>query len=117
MHYLIIRSPGLPPRTLWLNQSKQTIGRSSRPDVNITDSFASRIHAVVEMRGEIYWLTDLGSQNGTYHNDMRMSGEIILQPGDRIRIGETELLYRKEVTDGMVGAKTSVIFHSDMPAS
>jgi phosphoserine phosphatase RsbU/P len=117
MHYLIIRSPGLPPRTVWLNQSKQTVGRSSRADINITDSFASRIHAVVEMRGETYWLTDLGSQNGTYHNDMRVAGEIILQPGDRIRIGETELLYRKETAEGITGARTSVIFHSDLPAT
>ncbi|MEW6730174.1 MAG: SpoIIE family protein phosphatase [Acidobacteriota bacterium] len=117
MYYLIIRSPGMPARTVWLNQCKQTIGRSSRADINITDSFASRIHAVLELRGDNYWLTDSGSQNGTYHNEVRVTQELELRSGDRIRIGETELLFRKEMADGATAAKTSVIFHNDLPAT
>lgn len=117
MYYLIIRSPSLPSRTVWLNQGKQTIGRSSRADININDSFASRIHAVLELRDNSYWLTDLGSQNGTYHNEVRVTRELEMMPGDRIRIGETELLFRKEVAEGAASAKTSVIFHNEMPAA
>lgn len=116
MYYLIIYSPGIPPRTVWLTQNKQTIGRSSRADINITDSFASRIHAVLELRGDNYWLTDLGSQNGTYHNETRVSREINLMTGDRIRIGETELHYYKENAEG-TGTKTSVIFHNQSSQS
>ncbi len=112
MHYLIIYSPGLPPRTVWLTQNKQTIGRSSRADININDSFASRIHAVLELRGDNYWLTDLGSQNGTYYNETRVSRELCLTPTDRIRIGETELHYYRETAEG-AGTKTSVIFHNN----
>lgn len=112
MYYLIIRSPSLPARTVWLNQSKQTVGRSSRADINITDSFASRIHAVLEMRSDGYWLTDLGSQNGTYYNDARVSRDLQLVPGDRIKIGETELLFCKEALDGTSNSKTSVVFQN-----
>jgi sigma-B regulation protein RsbU (phosphoserine phosphatase) len=116
MYYLIIYSPGLPPRTVWLNQGKQTIGRSSRADININDSFASRIHAVLELRGDNYCLTDLGSQNGTYYNESRVTREINLAPGDRIRIGETELHYYKESAEGS-STKTSVIFHNQSSQS
>lgn len=114
MYYLIIRSPGLPSRTVWLNQPKQTIGRSSRADINITDSFASRIHAVLEQRGDDFWLTDLGSQNGTYFNEARVTRELEMHPGDRIRIGETELLFCKESADGGASARTSVIFSNEV---
>ncbi len=117
MHYLIIRSPGLPPRTVFLANAKQTIGRSSRADINITDSFASRLHSVLEIRGGDVWLTDLGSQNGTYLNEVRVVGEVIMKSGDCIRIGETELLYRREAVGGSSGGRTSVIFHSDVPVA
>ncbi|MBL8152364.1 MAG: SpoIIE family protein phosphatase, partial [Blastocatellia bacterium] len=110
------------PRTVYLDKPKQTVGRSSRADVNITDSFASRIHAVLELRVDGVWLTDLGSQNGTYLNENRVVGEISLRPGDCIRIGETELLYRLEnqETNESLSAqsgRTSVVFYNDTTSS
>src|SRR6185436_1780037 len=54
-------------------------------------------------------------QNGTYFNENRVSRELEMRPGDRIRIGETELLFCKEMSDGGGGgARTSVIFSNEV---
>ncbi|MCS6884363.1 MAG: SpoIIE family protein phosphatase [Acidobacteriota bacterium] len=116
MYYLIVRSPGLQPRRIFLSGQKQVIGRSSRADIHITDSFASRLHAVLELRGNDFWLTDLGSQNGTYLNEVRVTGQVCMQSGDCIRIGETRLIYHKEAADSGVAGKASIVFRSESPA-
>jgi sigma-B regulation protein RsbU (phosphoserine phosphatase) len=113
MYYLIVHAPGLPSRTIWLNQARQTIGRSSRADINIIDSFASRVHAVLERRGNVYWLKDLGSQNGTFYNNTRMGQDCQMFPGDRIKIGETELLYCQEPSDDTTGSRSRVVFNNE----
>lgn len=68
-----------------------TIGRSSRNDLCLNDPFVSRLHAEIRRDGEDFILHDSGSANGTYHNGQRIESSALLQLGDVIRIGETEL--------------------------
>ncbi len=57
----------------------------------MADSFASRIHALLRRDGQAYVLEDLKSANGTYYCGQRVLQPVQLKPGDRFRIGETEL--------------------------
>jgi serine phosphatase RsbU (regulator of sigma subunit) len=91
MYSLIIRSPGCPPQKVVLVREKCTIGRSVRADIVIPDSFASRLHVSLRAADATYWLEDLKSANGTYHNGAQLVAPVRLQPGDVIRIGETDL--------------------------
>lgn len=49
-----------------------------------------RRHAVVKYKDKAFWLLDMGSVNGTYVNDNRLSGECQLRHGDRIRFHNAE---------------------------
>lgn len=77
-----------------LDADKIQIGRSSSNTVVIDDPNASRIHAELISRGGEWWVVDLDSTNGTLVNESTIK-EHRLTPGDRIKIGATELEYRQ----------------------
>ncbi len=91
MYSLLIHLPNTPPRRILLVKPRYTLGRSVRADIMVPDSFASRIHAVLQQDGQTYILEDLHSANGTYYRGQRLAQPIRLHPGERFRIGETEL--------------------------
>ncbi|HEX4923686.1 MAG TPA: sigma 54-interacting transcriptional regulator [Bdellovibrionales bacterium] len=70
-----------------------TIGRDPQNQVQLHDPFASMRHARIERKVDGFLLRDLRSRNGTYLNGSRVM-EAQLMPGDRIRIGEKELLFQ-----------------------
>jgi serine phosphatase RsbU (regulator of sigma subunit) len=89
MMKLSIKTPGKPPVTVEVRKLRMTIGRSVRNEICLEDPFSSRIHAELRVDGDTYWLTDLGSANGTFVNGKRVTGTIQMFSGDRIQIGET----------------------------
>ena len=69
------------------------VGRADTSHLVINDPFASTNHAMILWREGLWWLEDLGSHNGTYVNDERITQPVPLTSGDRIRIGETILRF------------------------
>jgi len=67
-----------------------TIGRSSDTQLQLNDAHVSRRHAELVQDGNTWRVRDLGSRGGTFVNDAKID-ESTLKPGDRIRIGDTEL--------------------------
>lgn len=85
-----------------------TIGRSPTNNIFIRDKNVSRIHCQIVVTAEGVTLTDLQSTNGTFVNEQR-AGEILLKPGDEVRIGTTLLQLeesegdeRRNITDTSV---------------
>ncbi len=72
-----------------------TLGRMSDRDIAIEDSGVSRRHAEIRRVGDTYRIVDVGSSNGTLVNDKRV-GEAQLHDGDRIRLGDTTLVFRQK---------------------
>jgi pSer/pThr/pTyr-binding forkhead associated (FHA) protein len=69
-----------------------TMGRSPGCAVALEDdTFTSSVHARVYRRNGELWLEDLGSTNGTWLNDERVSTPSRLQRGDRVKVGSTIL--------------------------
>lgn len=72
----------LQPQGIWM------IGRGSQASINILDERVSRHHAVIEYRhNEGFYLNDLNSTNGTFVNQELITQPILLQDGDRVRLG------------------------------
>ncbi|MHB0977499.1 MAG: FHA domain-containing protein [Candidatus Aquicultorales bacterium] len=69
------------------------IGREVEGGLSVPDSFVSTRHARVYADGGGFVVEDLGSKNGTFLNGRRLSGGKLLQPGDRIKLGETILQF------------------------
>jgi Protein of unknown function (DUF3662)/FHA domain len=76
-----------------LDRPTMTIGRLPECDVVVDDTGASRQHAEVRRTDAGFALTDLGSTNGTLVNGTPIR-EHLLEDGDRITIGETDLEFR-----------------------
>lgn len=73
------------------------IGRSENNTIVLNDHKVSRHHAMLQFSDTgLYYITDLGSSNGTLVNGMRITVPAILSPGDQITIGGYELLFQQE---------------------
>jgi pSer/pThr/pTyr-binding forkhead associated (FHA) protein len=72
-----------------------TIGRSKDCDIQLADPNVSRRHAEVRQEGAAYWVVDLGSTNGLEVNGRRQK-RAKLRQGDKITLGSTELVFRRE---------------------
>jgi signal transduction histidine kinase len=71
-----------------------TLGRDNDCDLKLDDSFASRQHARLVFQDEEWFVTDM-SRNGTWINGRTASGRNRLQFGDRLRVGNTLLLFSR----------------------
>jgi hypothetical protein len=90
---VVQRSPSLEEGDEFpLNSAPVTVGRGGQNDLVLSgDEFASARHARIESRGDGVWVQDLDSTNGTYVNGRRVAGAQRLDPGDVLRVGETDL--------------------------
>lgn len=79
-----------------LSSSVLTIGRVPGSDILMDDPQSSGRHAEIHPEGQGYSIIDLGSRNGTYVNEQKLSPNIprLLYSGDKIRIGTTSFTYQ-----------------------
>ena len=88
-----VYSPLFSPFRQQLQGPTISIGRASDCSIPIKDRYLSRKHAEI-VSSEGHWvLKDLGSANGTYLNGSRVERELRLHAGDRIRLGDTEIVF------------------------
>ncbi len=68
------------------------IGRGAENVVRLDgDDFVSTRHALVAADTNGLWVEDAGSTNGTFVNGARLTTRRLLQTGDVVRIGRTDL--------------------------
>lgn len=77
-----------------LAEGPNLIGREPPAGIVIPHPSVSREHARIEVDGERAEIEDLGSKNGTWRGETRLSGKISLVDGDELRIGAVRLTYR-----------------------
>ncbi|MEI2715322.1 MAG: FHA domain-containing protein [Nocardioides sp.] len=78
-----------------LDDAPLLIGRGSDAAIKLDDDYASTRHARIAWSGEDWCVEDLGSTNGTYVGNARITQPTPLQLGTQIRIGKTILELRK----------------------
>jgi adenylate cyclase len=115
--YLVLEDPGgnrevpLDATDVW------KLGRSDRCEIAIRDEMISRTHAMIQRTdmGE-YCFIDMGSRNGSFVNDRRVSTPVVLRNGDRISLGKTHVIFRDPAgvprgsTPAPMGGITQVFF-------
>jgi signal transduction histidine kinase len=68
------------------------VGRDAASGIRLHDTEVSRRHAEFRKSGDGYALVDVGSANGTFINNQRIT-DASLQPGDHIAVGQSVLVY------------------------
>jgi sigma-B regulation protein RsbU (phosphoserine phosphatase) len=86
-----------------------TLGRANDCTVPIRDRYLSRRHAEIVFDAESWVVRDCGSVNGTLLNGTRLDGSAPLKPGDRITLGDSEVVF--EPDDG--SSSHIIAFDSD----
>ena len=89
MSELVIQSGKLQGKRLTLPAKEMFVGRDEKCDLRIGSDLVSRKHCSLKSTPEGIIITDLGSQNGTYVNDIPITSPTLLREGDVIRIGST----------------------------
>jgi hypothetical protein len=82
-------------QTLNLSEEVTTIGSVAGNTVVLADPAVSRKHAGIRKLDSNYELADLGSTNRVYVNGHKVPKKT-LEPGDIIRVGNTEAVFRRE---------------------
>jgi hypothetical protein len=92
---LVVTEGALAGTTISLGNVPVTLGRADDSTLVLTDDYASSRHARL-VPGEDAWLVeDLGSTNGTYLGQTKVSRPMPVPLGQPIRIGKTVLELRR----------------------
>jgi predicted component of type VI protein secretion system len=91
---LVYFKPDGGRKDISLDKANIVIGRRPDCDVRVPRLGVSRRHCELVVRGDSLVVRDLGSSNGTYVNGTRISGENIVEPGTRLRVGQVVLMVR-----------------------
>ena len=88
----VVAGPGDASGSTVEIRAATVVGRDRGSGIQLDgDEFASGRHARIDPRPDGVWVDDLGSTNGTFVNDERITSKRLLEPGDVVRVGETEL--------------------------
>ncbi|MBK9123162.1 MAG: FHA domain-containing protein [Chloroflexi bacterium] len=74
-------------------------GRAVENTIVVDERGVSRFHCVLRREGEIYWLEDTGSTNGTIVNGTALSGRHPIRAGDIVHIGEAKIVFHDGSTE------------------
>jgi hypothetical protein len=93
---LIVEAGPDAGQELRLRRGTVTLGRSPNNSLVLSDVQVSRWHAEIRWQDGVFVIQDLGSRNGTFVNEGRLTDPQVLRPGDRVRLGDTHLVVQEE---------------------
>jgi response regulator RpfG family c-di-GMP phosphodiesterase/pSer/pThr/pTyr-binding forkhead associated (FHA) protein len=97
MAILRVKSGPYKGKVFEIRDESLAIGRDVSDGAQILDQGVSRRHAEVFRIGEMFFIRDLESRNGTFVNDKQISEEL-LRVGDQIRIGNSVLVFEDKLS-------------------
>lgn len=107
---LVVFHKGERPRLILLEHNNYTFGRDPSNDIVFNSPYVSRFHAQLELENRFYYVSDLGSTNGTWFDNERLddNAPARLNASKVMRIGDYWLTFeaRRDVGGG--------IFESDI---
>jgi pSer/pThr/pTyr-binding forkhead associated (FHA) protein len=97
-------------RSFEVDEETIFIGRAPDNEIHVKDKSVSRKHLKIVKRGEKYYVTDLGSKNGTFVDGMRVSGgkEYEVKEGMPIAAGKTFLSVGKAYPEEVLAVLDSI---------
>jgi len=100
-----------------INASSVIAGNSDAVDIKLENRFVSRRHFQVRFESDVFYISDLGSTNGTYLNGNKLNPneDHILRDGDIVGLGVDEVLLVFSGPVGTVRIDTAVIARASQP--
>jgi pSer/pThr/pTyr-binding forkhead associated (FHA) protein len=93
-HVIVHEPDGSKARNVKLSGSTQ-IGRGAGCAIRLSDTYVSQVHARLYGENGSWFVEDLGSTNGTYLNDRKVSSPVEVHAGDVVKVGKTVLELRR----------------------
>jgi len=78
-----------------LSDAPILIGRGSDAQIRLDDDYVSTRHARIASAGDQWYVEDLGSTNGTYLGNQRLTQPTTITLGSQVRVGKTVVELRK----------------------
>lgn len=108
------RESGETPQRWPLNQTIIRLGRGGDNEVVLMDREISRHHAEIRAEGEGFVIADLGSTNGTFVNEQRVTRPTRLRDGDQISLaGRLDLVFIDSEATAPVGGQARAALRTD----
>ena len=97
-------------RSFEVDEEEIFIGRAPDNEINVKDKSVSRKHLKIVKRGEKYYVTDLGSKNGTFVDGKRVTSgkEYQVREGMPIAAGKTFLSVGKAYPEDVLAVLDSI---------
>lgn len=92
---LLVTAGALAGTKVKLGGNPITLGRDAGSTLVLTDDYVSNHHARIFPSGERWLVEDLGSTNGTYLGDAKVTGPTPLGLGAQVRVGRTVVELRR----------------------
>ncbi len=87
----LLRKDGAQPEAFRFTRAEVLLGRERGCDCRLSDKTISARHARLAYHHGQWWVEDLGSKNGTYLNQERISQAVVVTEGDELRCGQVVL--------------------------
>ena len=105
--YILFLKGHLLGKLCTLEKGKTVIGRSPQADIPLKDAGVSREHSEIKIDGEKATIKDLGSTNGTFVNNKRITRHV-LKDGDKIQISSST------VFKFILSDESEKVFHDEL---
>ena len=96
------QTPGKERQILTLKLKETILGREKGCKIRIPSNSVSRQHCRLGVANDIVTVEDLGSSNGTFVNDAKVTTLSYLKPGDVLRVGPFRFLVHFHLSDEAV---------------
>ncbi|HYU56421.1 MAG TPA: FHA domain-containing protein [Actinomycetota bacterium] len=91
---VLLAPDGKKQRSFRLTGTVQ-IGRAEACQIRLDDTYVSQFHARLFSRNGAWFVEDLGSTNGTYLNQQKVTAPTPVSLGDRLKVGKAVLELRR----------------------
>lgn len=111
--HILLRDGTLVEREI--GKAETTIGKAPHNDILLADPSVSGSHAMIRYDGERFTLNDMGSRNGTFINDARVTDPMPLNHGDLVRMGHCTLTFRLNSVSDTLSSPRTVLLADEPP--
>ena len=101
----LMRTDGEQEEAFRFTRAEVMIGRERGCDCRLADKTISARHARLAYHHNQWWVQDLGSKNGTFLNQERITQAVVVTAGDELRCGQVVLRVSIEGSTGSPAAE------------
>lgn len=98
-----------------LTSPETRIGKGPQNEIVLTDASVSSTHAMISFADGVFTISDLGSRNGTFVNEVRLTEPRRLQHGDLIKMGHCAITFRLKEAETTQSIPRTILLGDNPP--